>query len=307
METVKVKMSDGKEIVLNKFLPSKKIKAVIVLHHGQTEHSLRYTHFAGFLNKNGIALYAHDGRCHGQSVDKIEDLGYLDYDKGFDTVTSDLHTIIETCRKDLPDVKVFIAGHSFGSFVVQNYIEKYRADNENFGGAILLGSAGPKLFLMFAGILLAKIVTFFKGKKGTSKLLHKVMHGSYNDHFPGEGENAWLSRDKEVQKAFEDDHRCGFEPTNAFRHTFLKGLFNIHRQKNLAKIDVDLPILIMSGTEDPVGDYGKSVDKLVSTYKDYRIKSLKVKMYKDARHELLNELNKDEVMKDLLDWVKEKL
>lgn len=286
-------MSDSKILHYKVYTPEV-VNRVVVIAHGMTEHSGRYEQFAKFLEKKGVAVVVYDQRCHGKST-QAEDIGHLPAKNGFDRVTTDLHEVIRFTKRVLfPNKPIFLIGHSFGSFVAQNYLENY---DDGLAGVFLLGTAGPKLATMFFGRMLAWFVKLFKGEKKTSKLLHNVMHGSYNDKFPNETEYAWLSRDIEVQKAYIADPLCGFEPTIGFRYTFLDGLYRIHLDKNIKRIK-DLTIHILAGDMDPVGGYGKSVQKLYETLKKHG-KHTVLHLYKDARHEVLNELNKSDVYTDI--------
>ena len=294
-------MSDGKDLEFNVFnskIPDS--SKVMVIVHGMTEHSKRYEHFANFLSDNGITVVTYDQRCHGQSIDKPEDLGHLVAKNGFDRVTEDLHGVVSHVKYTFKGEDIYVMGHSFGSFVTQNYLEKY---DDGIKGAILLGTAGPKTLTMFFGRILAWFVKLFKGQRKTSKLLHYVMHGNYNKKFPNETEYAWLSRDMNIQRAFIDDPLCGFEPTIGFRYTFLGGLFNIHLKKNIHKM-LNVPILILGGDMDPVGNYGESVKNLGTALNEDGRENVTLLLYKDNRHELLNELDKEKVYNEILNWVR---
>lgn len=303
-ETLKIAMSDGKNVVLHTFVPEGEVKAIVQLSHGMSEYSMRYKELGKFLCENGIAFYAHDHRGHGETAENIEELGFLAEKDGFNRVVEDLATMIDKCHKDFPGKKVFLLGHSFGSFVSQCYIEKYE---KIIDGCVLCGSAGPRVLLTGSGHIISGIVMKIKGKRNKSQLLDSLVFGSYNPNDENESPSAWLSRDVNVQKAFDDDSLCGFKVTNEFFYDFLGGLCSIHQKKNMNKIPKDLPIFIISGEADPVGEYGKSVKKLFTSYKKLGIKDVSLKLYPEARHELFNELNKVDVMNDLLVWILSKI
>lgn len=299
-ETLKVKMSDGKNVALHTFVPEGDVKAVVQLSHGMAEHSMRYEALGKFLCDNGIAFYAHDHRGHGETAESVEDLGFLAENDGFNRVVEDLATMIKKCKEDFSGKKVILLAHSFGSFVSQCYIEKYGAEID---GVVLCGSAGPRLLLTGFGQVFSGIVMKCTGKRKKSALLDTLVFGTYNKGIESDSPAAWICRDAEVVKKYDDDPFCGFKVTNEFFYDFLGGLTSIHKKKNMNKIPKDLPVFLMAGDGDPVGEYGKSVKKLFTSYKKLGIKDVSLKIYPEARHELFNELNKVDVMNDLLVWV----
>lgn len=299
-ETIKLPMTDGKMVALHTFVPDGDVKAVVQLSHGMAEYSMRYAELGKFLCDNGIAFYAHDHRGHGETAESVEDLGFLAENDGFNRVVEDLATMIKKCKEDFPGKKVILLAHSFGSFVSQCYIEKYGAEID---GVVLCGSAGPRLLLSGVGRVISGIVMKCTGKRKKSALLDTLVFGTYNKGIESDSAAAWICRDAEVVKKYDDDPFCGFKVTNEFFYDFLGGLTSIHKKKNMNKIPKDLPVFLMAGDGDPVGEYGKSVKKLFTSYKKLGIKDVSLKLYPEARHELFNELNKVDVMNDLLVWV----
>ena len=303
-ETIKIKMSDGKNVALHTFVPEGDVKAVVQLSHGMAEYALRYEELANFLCDNGIAFYAHDHRGHGETAESVDELGFLAENDGFNRVVEDLATMIRKCHEDFPGKKVILLAHSFGSFVSQCFMEKY---GKEVDAVVLCGSAGPRLLLTGSGRFLAGIITKCFGKKAKSAFLDGLVFGSYNKGIESDSSAAWISRDNEVVKKYDDDPMCGFKVTNEFFYDFLGGLTNIHLKKNMKKIPKDLPIFIIAGEADPVGEYGKSVKNLYKAYKKLRLGDVTLKMYPEARHELFNEFNKADVMNDVLVWISSKI
>ncbi len=300
-ETLFVEMSDGVKVALHTWIPEGDIKAVVQLSHGMAEYSMRYDALGDFLASNGIAFYAHDHRGHGETAGSVEKLGYLADKDGFFKVVSDVRELIKKAHADFPGKKVFLLGHSFGSFVSQNFIENY---GNEIDGVILCGSAGPRLGLTGMAEFLAKTVTFFKGPKSPAHFINGVAFGSYNKRIPGAtSEFAWLSRVDEEVKKYEDSPLCGFLCTNGFFRDFFGGFNNIHKASNMKKIPAGLPVFLIAGDEDPVGNYGKSVKDLFGIYKKNGIKDLDMKLYPGARHELFNETCREEVRADVLGWL----
>ncbi len=301
-------MSDGVSLAIYKWLPKTKPIAFIHIVHGMAEHALRYTEFAEEACKLGFGVYASDHRGHGKtaatgipnSTDKGL-LGFLAEKDGFFRVVEDQKEINSEIQKHYPNIPIIIFGHSFGSFITQRYIEQY---SDTVSACILSGSSGPNP-IVGIGTVLANLVTVFTGRKKYSKLLNALSFGSYNKGVKNPKTNFdWLSRDENEVKKYIEDELCGFICTSGFYQDLMKGLKTIHRKSEIAKISNNLPILIASGDRDPVSSYGKTVKALCQIYKNKGIKSVELKLYNGARHELLNEINKAEVKADIFNWIK---
>ncbi len=301
-ETVSVTMSDGKAVALHTWIPEGEVKAVVQLSHGMAEYALRYDRLGTLLAENGIAFMAHDHRGHGETAGAIENLGYLADKKGFFRVADDVHELLQKWRKEYPGKKVFLFGHSFGSFVSQCVIEKWGSEID---GVILCGSAGPNLALTRVGHCCAGIVCFFRGKKRKGSFLDGVAFGSYNKMIENPATKVdWLTRDPEEVKKYQDSPYCGFVCTNEFYRDFMAGFNWIHTKAHMKMIPQSLPVFIIAGDADPVGGYGKLVKDLHEIYKANGIQDLSMKLYPGARHEILNETNRTEVETDVLNWFK---
>ena len=299
--TVFVEMDDGQKVALHTWLPDGEVKAVVQLCHGMAEFSMRYDRFGEMLAKNGIAFYAHDHRGHGETAGCIENLGYLADKDGFQRVVLDVRNLVKKAHEDFPGKKVFIFGHSFGSFVTQSFIEQF---GDEISGAVICGSAGPRPVSIGFGLILANIIGAVKGKKSKATLLDGIAFGAYNKLIKDAATPFdWLSRDPAEVKKYADSPYCGFVCTNSFFKDMFTGLSTIHKPENMKKIPVNLPVFLIAGTADPVGNYGKTVVNLWKIYKANGISDLQIKLYKDARHELLNETNHEEVEGDVLNWL----
>ena len=274
----------------------KQKKGVVLIVHGMSEHINRYDAFAKFLNQNGYICFGFDLRAHGQSAKSIDDLGKYQKDLFADSV-SDIIFFSNLLHERYKDLPLFVFGHSFGSFLTQRYIEKY----DNFSGVIICGSANMKNQASVSfGKVIANITKCFCGKNAKAKMIAKASFGAYEKHF--EDKN-WLTRDTKIFKAYNDDPYCGFVCSANFYCSFFKNLKIIYKSENLAQINKDRPIFIISGKDDPVGGFEKLVIKLYDLYKKWNIKKLQIKTYEKARHELLNETNKEEVFDDILSFL----
>ena len=301
-------MSDGTEIWVNKWLPDdiENCKAVIQLHHGLSEHSLRYDRLGSVLCENGYALVAYDMRGHGRTAENAEKKGTGIFGKladkdGFNRVVEDLHEMILNDKKEFAGKKVFLLGHSFGSFVSQGFIEKYSSEID---GCILCGTAGPMSPLLISGgCMLSAIVKKFKGDNFISKLLADASFGSYNKRIKNQKTSVdWLSKNELNIQMYQDDKWCGTDLTASFFYDMTHALKQIHKSKNIKKISNDLPVFIIYGTDDPVGSYGETIKKLYNIYKANGIKNLSIKSYEGDRHEIFNEDDKEVVEKDVIEW-----
>lgn len=276
-------------------------KAVIQIAHGMAEHALRYREFAEFLNQAGYAVYANDHRGHGQSALSKDEQGWLGPERGFELLIEDMLTLTKLIRQKHPETPLFLFGHSMGSFATQRFIIDYPGQVD---GVILSGSNGKQGLILSLGLLVAKIDGRIRGTRTKSNILNKLSFGTYNKHFaPNRTEYDWLTRDEQAVDKYATDPSCGEVFPIGFYVEFFETLRYIEDKANIAKIPHDLPILILSGSEDPVGNFGKGVAKLHERYKRCGVKDLELKLYEGARHELLNETNREEVMHDILSYL----
>lgn len=274
-------------------------KGIVLIVHGMAEHIRRYDEFSRFLVSNNYIVYGYDQRGHGLTSKSIEEIGYMNSADSFKVLVDDLEVVLKELRKLHPDLPIFLISHSMGSFVSQQFIisKDFKLD-----GVVLSGTNGNPGIMVNLGIGLANAIHFFRGPKYRSKIMDHLIFGNFNKKYrvPKNFFN-WLSRDEEVVKAYYDDEMCGALFTISFFKDFLKGLKSI--SKNYSKISKDLPIFLISGTHDPVGKYGKGVTRLYKDLTKAGIKDVSKKLYLEGRHEMLNEINKTEVYRDILDWL----
>lgn len=302
------KMSDGAEIWVNRWQPDneEEIKGVVQLHHGLAEHSMRYDRLGSVLAENGFVLNAYDFRGHGRTAENAKAKGTGFFGKladkdGFNRVIEDLNEIIESVKKDFAGKPVFLLGHSFGSFISQGYIEKY---GTNIQGCTLCGTAGPRPALINVGYIFAHIVRFFRGGATIVPLLEFLSFGSYNKRVENPvSKNAWVSANVDNVQMYDADKWCGFPMPVCFYCDMMSGLKQIHKSSNIKKIPNDLPINFIYGMEDPVGDYGKTINQLYKIYEKNGVKTLSIIGYPNDRHEIFNEADNETVEKDFLEWL----
>jgi alpha-beta hydrolase superfamily lysophospholipase len=274
--------------------------AVVQIAHGMGEHCKRYDHFASFLNANGYIVVADDHRAHGKTSG-YEMRGISEGDCFNDTITDMIQ--LTAYAKDKYKLPVFLLGHSYGSFLSQGYMQR---NAKNIAGVILSGSAYMGITLTKLGRIIAEIQNYFYGPDKPAKLIAKMSFGAYDKPFANEKQKfAWLSRDAEVSKKYIADPYCGghFVMSIGFQLSFFQGLGKLYTESGLNSIPKELPIMVMSGDKDPVGGNGKLVTMLYEKYKAIGLKNTEFKLYQDARHEILNEINKEEVYADALAFI----
>ncbi|MBP8640430.1 MAG: lysophospholipase [Oscillospiraceae bacterium] len=297
------KSEEGTEIYVYNWIPNSdvKVKGVVQIAHGMAETAARYERFAQFMTENGYIIYINDHRGHGKTAGSLDNVGYLADEDGFDWLVKDLHQLSGIIKKEHPELPLFLYGHSMGSYVAQRYLILF---GNELKGALLSGSNGKQGLMLTIGTMVAKSEIKKNGRKVKSDKLNQMTFGGFNKAFrPNRTDFDWLSRDNAEVDKYVNDPYCGFVCTTGFFYDLLTGLKEIEKKENIALVPKTLPILIFSGAMDPCGKNGKGVTKLLNAYRKQGISDVALKLYPEARHELLNETNRDEVMKDFLSWV----
>ena len=282
------------------------LKVAVQISHGMIDFVGRYKRYAESLNALGITVVGADHLGHGGSVNDKSEYGYFAKRGGLDIVLSDLKKVNDTLRSRYSDYKVVLLGHSMGSFLARLYIERYP---DTVDGAILQGTAGPNPLLP-AGRALVSIMKPFFGDHHRSHLVKGMAEGSYNTKYKNEtfegkpNEGAWLTRDAVRVKDRPNDDRTNFVFTLSGYGDLFKMLTLCNGKKHYSALSKELPIFIMSGADDPVGNFGKGVTTVYSSMKAAGLKNVEMKLYEGARHELFNELCYDEVVEDTATFIK---
>lgn len=302
MKTNWIEMSDGQRVHLQQWsTPSIEPKAIVQIAHGMAEHIDRYDLFAQFLVKNGIFVYGNDHRGHGKTGENQKLMGYFSDHQGFEQVTDDLETITNLIKKEYPNTPIYLFGHSMGSFLARRYIQR---SSEKIDGVILSGTGYYSIFVTTFAKLLASWEMGRKGKTSPSPFLNKLSFGSFNKKMKdAETDFDWLTRDKQVVNNYINDPYTGFIPTTTFFYDLFTGLQLIHDDQLIAKIKEQLPILFITGDQDPVGNKTLGVQKVIKQYRKHDLHSIESFVYKEGRHELLNETNKHDIYKDIYNWI----
>jgi alpha-beta hydrolase superfamily lysophospholipase len=294
--------SDGFDIFVRRWEPEGTARAVLQIAHGAVEHSGRYGRFARYLNDRGFTVFAPDHRGHGRTAGTMDRAGKAGND-GWNGIVRDFAELTSLIRDEHPGLPVFVLGHSMGSIVGQQVMEQYP---KGLAGVILSGSWGS---LGDSDQIIVDIEQSIaaEGRDAPSMLLAQ-MFGSFNDPFDGSTGFEWLSRDQdEVQKYIDDPWSGSFAFSNGFVLDFFNAMADIWKPENEALIPKSLPVLVASGEKDPAGGFSKTTQLLIDRYRALGLEDLTVKFYPDARHEILNEINRDEVQADLFDWMAARL
>lgn len=277
------------------YLPDGKAKGIFQIVHGMCEYKERYSSFMEFLAEHGFIVAAHDHRGHGQSVKGDEDLGWFN-DKTANAIVEDAVQVTRTLKEKYPSLPVVLFGHSMGSMVVRCYIQKYDKEIDKL---IVCGSPS-KNSLAGAAIAMAKSIALFKGERHRSGTLAKLSTGNGDKRFPGEGKNAWLTRDKEIVAAYNVDGKCNFTFTcNGFENLF-RLMQNTYDGSKYEMNNPELPVFFVAGSDDPVIVDEEKWFKAQEFLRSVGYKNVSGKLYHQMRHEILNEYGKEEVYADLL-------
>ena len=280
---------DGKKINVREWSDVASPKGIIQISHGMAEHSGRYDRFAREMNAHGFIVFADDHRAHGKTDEKT--LGYCDGDIYGDTL-KDLGLLAEE-YKGKYSLPLFFFGHSYGSFLGQRYIEEY---GSLLNAAILCGSNDMNIFTTKFGKVFASLSCAFGGSKKPANTLKKASFDAYNRKF-GEG-GSFISSIKEECEIYYTDPFCSFDCSSAFYKWFFKGVLAAYKKENAEKIPKDLPLLLIAGACDPVGEMGKGVTRLEEFYEKHGLNVKKV-LYDGARHEILNDVSRSAVYGDI--------
>jgi len=266
-------------------------KGTIFIIHGMGEHSKRYERVANYLNKNGYQVAMMDHMGHGYNINRLEELGLI-RDK-FKSSVEELIYSIEKLRDDKP---LFILGHSMGSFITQILLDRGIDNN----GIILSGSGKLSNIVINLGYFISEFLLLFRNKRDT--ILNNLLFGRNNIKFLENKRFSWLTRDEKIVEEYEHDPLCGFIPYTSY----FQGLFYLLKEASKVGNKVKytkIPIYIFSGSDDPVGGYGRGTKKLYKFYKKIGYKDVTLKIYTKGRHEMLNEINRYEVYDELLEWL----
>ena len=300
---------DGIEIFVYKWEPESEPKAVVQMIHGLAEHAKRYTRVAEALCKEGYICYANDHPGHGLTAGDLTEATLKGHagvlgPSGWRGVVNDVYELSKIIKKENPNLPLFILGHSWGAMLAQDYIQEW---GNEIKGAVLSGTNGKvRALVIKAGKLILKGEIKKLEPTEPSQKMHDLNFKSYNRDWQndeGATEYEWLSRDKEEVRKYIDDPWCGFvNPANLWLE-FLRGFEKMYDSKNEQRIPKELPVYFLAGSLCPVGNKTKGVQAIINRYNKNGMKDVTYKFYQDARCEIFNEINREEVLKDVINWL----
>lgn len=301
-ESFRLPTDDGPALHLHRW-SAEPPRALLLIVHGMAEHGGRYARFAERLGATGIQTYAYDQRGHGLTCSAETERGHFADRNGWDALLRDLREVCHHLRREHPGLPLFLFAHSMGSFLALNYLLHHSCSLQ---GVILSGSGWQPALQRRAGQWLAKLERLRQGPLGRSPLLERLSFGAFNRRVgPTRSAFDWLSRDEQEVARYLNDPLCGFRCSNQAWLDLLGGLQRI-TPRSLRQIDSQLPVLLIGGDQDPVA-HGNGLQRLAQQLRQAGLHEVGLHLYPGARHELLNETNRDEVQGDLLHWLQQRL
>ena len=288
--------------------PEVPVRGAMVIAHGMAEHAARYTRLAEQLTAVGIVVAAADHRGHGRTAEAAPERGIFAETDGWRKTADDLRDMVQRMRTAVPDVPLMLMGHSMGSLFCQQLLVDGGPVVELLDGVVLSGTSGKPPFIAAVGRYIARLERWRLGPRGLSPILHALTFQDFNSKFkPTRTDCDWLSRDPDEVDKYVDDPDCGWQSGVQMWIDLLDAIPQFTADAAQARIRKDLPIYIFAGDKDPVGEMGKSVQSLADDYRRHGIADVTCKLYAGARHETINEVNRDEVTADLLAWVEQRV
>ena len=299
--------ADGKsKIYAVQYIPAEeKIVGVIQMVYGMAEHIGRYAGFCETMARKGFVVTGHDYQGHGKTWQEGDVTGYFCEQDPSAVMIEDVRALHKLTAEAYPEAPYILIGHSMGSFLVRNYVSCY---GEEISATILLGTGEQSKTLVGFGKFMNGILKFLFGTKHKSKFLNHLSFGSNIKRFePARTPSDWLTRDAEVVDRYNADPMCGFLFTANGFDALLGLISRMNRAEVVEKIPKELPVLILSGTMDPVGDFGKGPEKVYELLKKAGLERVAIRLYEGARHELLNETNREQIMNDIYEWIEKEI
>ena len=283
-----------------RWTPEEQPKAILQIVHGIAEFVERYDDFANYLTKQGFLVVAEDHMGHGQSINGEGIQGY--FHGGWFTAVEDTVQLLKDTMAEHPGVPYVLFGHSMGSFMARTILCKY--PDCGISAAIICGTGWQPTAALPAMIKVVELVCKVTGETKPSEPLQGIVFGSYNKkvEHPRTAYD-WLTRDKEIVDAYIAHPLCGFTASCGLLREMVKSFRYIQAPANLAAMKKDLPVFFIAGGDDPVGPYGKGVEKCAEVFRKAGMTDVSVKIYPLCRHEILNEINKEEVYGDVTAWI----
>ena len=291
----------GGKIHACRWTPEGEIKAIVQIVHGIAEYVERYDHLANYLNSHGILVVAEDHMGHGKSICDKTPKGC--FSGGWKAAVKDTYRLLKNTMDEFPGVPFILFGHSMGSFMARTILARH--PGSGISGAIICGTAWMPNAVIGAGKAMANLICKKNGEQNPSALLQGMMFGGYDKKIEHpRTKSDWLSRDNRIVDAYESDPLCGFIPSAGLVNAMMEGILYIQKSENLDKMKKDLPCYFIAGGDDPVGGYGAGVEQAAAEFKKHGMQKVETKLYPLCRHEIHNEINREEVYEDIVKWIK---
>jgi alpha-beta hydrolase superfamily lysophospholipase len=295
-----VKMSDGLNIHLHQWIPENPTKLMLIV-HGAVEHGKRYDEFAKKLNKQGYLVIAPDHRGHGLTAKESGEFSHFGDKDGFLRAIQDLNEILDSIIIKYPKLPRAIFGHSLGSFMTRQFISERGSE---FMAAILSGTSWGNTLELKGGLILTKIWSLFSNKNIPNQKFNDFLWGQINAKVKNrKGSLDFINSDEAEVEKYMADPLNGNIITIEFGVQMSKGMLMIRRDSVFENTPSDLHLYLASGSNDPLSNSGKDIHLIAEKYKNAGLKNVTVKIYDGARHEIINEPNKEEVMSDMINWL----
>ena len=298
---------DGFTIHGLKWLPDGDTKALLIINHGMAEHIARYDGFAVYLASRGIAVFGEDHRGHGRTAGGPEEYGLFSEERGWMNVLGDIRTLCLKTVSEYPGLPLFMMGHSMGSFLTRQYLSLYGSELK---GAVISGTGSHGRVLLWAASLIADAECRIKGVRHVSTLLDKLSFGSYNKPYraPEATGFEWLCSDPDQVRLYVEDPACGFVSRSALYRDLFGALKVINRKNCFSSTPGELPLLVFSGDDDPVGGKkANGVRRVADSYKKSGSRDLTLVLKEGQRHECLNEPGKESLYREIFEWLTARL
>lgn len=285
-------------------MPQGEARGMVQIAHGMCEHFSRYIPFGEYLASMGLIVFGHDHLGHGETAKSPQDLGFTAKGGGAHLLTGDVHALSMQMKERFPKLPLILFGHSMGSFIIREVLAKHASD---YDAAIICGTGGPDVPAGL-GKAVASVLMKLQGERHRSKLLKRISFMGYNKKFgKGCGPNAWLTRDEQVVERYKSDPYCQFIFTLRAYHDLFTLIESVSKKDWAEKLPKALPLLVVSGEDDPVGSYGKGVRTVYARIQAAGAEDATLLLYPEMRHEILNEIDKETVWKEIAQWIEQKL
>lgn len=291
-----------------KWFPSNgRVRAVLQLTHGMVEYIERYEEIAVYFASRGFLVVGHDHLGHGASVTAQSEWGYFTEKKPSETVVADIYQVTRIVRGQYPDCPLFILGHSMGSFLLRRYLTLH---SEDVAGAVICGTGSHTDIETVFGMAVCRLIQLFRGGHYRSMFITKAAFGKPYAKFNLDGTDfakSWLWKNEDSVRAYCSDPRCTFLFTVNAYYGLFSTIRYVNQMKHIRKIRKNLPVFFIAGQDDPVGNFGEGVRKAYAQYRQAGIRDVRMKLYPNDRHEILQETDREQVFADIYQWCKKRM